>query len=80
MRADFIIANAAQLLSCAGPVPRRGSLQADARPLSDAAIASHAGEIVFVGLARECRYLPAFAAASFCSTAFQLTVFHQASR
>ena len=54
VRADFIIANAAQLLSCAGPVPRRGSLQADASPLSDAAIASHAGEIVFVGLAREC--------------------------
>jgi imidazolonepropionase len=54
VRADFIIANAAQLLSCAGPVPRRGALQADARPLSDAAVASHAGEIVFVGSARAC--------------------------
>jgi imidazolonepropionase len=54
VRADLIIANAAQLVSCAGPAPRCGAAQADASPLSDAAVASCGGEIVFVGSARAC--------------------------
>jgi imidazolonepropionase len=52
VRADFIIANAAQVVSCAGPAPRRGASQADARPVADATIAARDGKIVFVGPAQ----------------------------
>jgi imidazolonepropionase len=55
--ADFLIHNTAEVLTCAGPGPRAGARQADARPVSRAAVASYRGEIVFVGfeslLARE---------------------------
>lgn len=49
MIADFLIHNASEVLTCAGPAPRRGPAQADARSLSHAAVAAHEGRIVFVG-------------------------------
>jgi len=47
--ADFLIRNTAEVLTCAGPAPRRGKAQADARPIPRAAIAAHQGRIVFIG-------------------------------
>jgi imidazolonepropionase len=37
------------VLTCAGPAPRRGARQRDARPIQRAAVASLRGRIVFVG-------------------------------
>src|SRR5204863_3566746 len=45
----FLIHNASEVLTCAGPAPRRGPAQADARSLSHSAVASAGGRIVFVG-------------------------------
>jgi imidazolonepropionase len=47
--ADFLIHNASEVLTCAGPAPRRGPAQADARSLSHAAVAARDGRIVFIG-------------------------------
>jgi len=47
--ADLILTNIRQLISCAGPAPRRGSDQGAAPAVADGAIASLAGEIVYVG-------------------------------
>ena len=47
--ADFLIRNTAEVLTCAGPAPRRGAAQADARPIPRAAIAAREGRIVFIG-------------------------------
>jgi imidazolonepropionase len=47
--ADVLIHNTAEVLTCAGPAPRAGSRQADARPIARAAIAAYQGNIVFVG-------------------------------
>jgi imidazolonepropionase len=47
--ADFLIHNTCEVLTCAGPAPRLGPRQADARPIARAAVASYRGEIVFVG-------------------------------
>jgi imidazolonepropionase len=47
--ADFLIHNTAEVLTCAGPAPRRGRAQADARPVPRAAVAAHQGRIVFIG-------------------------------
>jgi imidazolonepropionase len=47
--ADFLVRNAAEVFTCAGPAPRRGAAQADARSIPAAAIASHEGRIVFIG-------------------------------
>jgi imidazolonepropionase len=47
--ADFLIHNASEVLTCAGPAPRRGPAQADARSLPHSAIAAAGGRIVFVG-------------------------------
>lgn len=49
MIADFLIHNTCEVLTCAGPAPRAGARQADARPIARAAVASHRGRIVFVG-------------------------------
>lgn len=49
MLADFIIRNTSEVLTCAGPGPRLGARQADARAVPRAAIASYRGLIVFVG-------------------------------
>jgi imidazolonepropionase len=55
--ADFLIRNTSDVLTCAGPAPRRGAAQADARSIPRAAIAARGGRIVFIGfeslLARE---------------------------
>jgi len=47
--ADLILTHIRQLIPCAGPAPRRGSDQAVAPVFTDGAIASRAGEIVYVG-------------------------------
>jgi len=47
--ADFLIRHTAEVLTCAGPAPRRGRAQADARPIPGAAIAAYEGRIVFIG-------------------------------
>ena len=62
MVADFLIHNTSEILTCAGPAPRIGARQADARPVTRAAIAAYRGRIVFVGLevllAREVELAP----------------------
>ena len=63
MRADFLVHNASELLTCAGDAPRRGNAQADAGSIADGAIAAREGRIVFVGpqrlLEREVELTPA---------------------
>jgi imidazolonepropionase len=54
MLADCIITNAGEVLTCAGPAPKRGADQADAGPIADAAVAALNGRIVFVGPADAC--------------------------
>ena len=49
MRADFILHNAAEILTCAGPAPRAGARQREAGAIVDASIAAADGRIVFVG-------------------------------
>ena len=49
MLADFLIRNTSDVLTCAGPAPRRGAAQADARSIPRAAIAARGGRIVFIG-------------------------------
>lgn len=55
MLADFIVRHARQLVTCAGPAPRRGPAQRETSPVADGAIASFEGRIVFVGTDAECR-------------------------
>jgi imidazolonepropionase len=47
--ADFLIYNSSELFTCAGPAPRRGAAQADARVISRGVVAAFEGRIVFVG-------------------------------
>jgi len=47
--ADFLIHNTSEVLTCAGPAPRRGRAQADAGSRARAVVASRDGTIVFVG-------------------------------
>src|SRR5437660_3267018 len=47
--ADFLIHNTSEVLTCAGPAPRRGRAQADAGSHPQAVVASRDGTIVFVG-------------------------------
>src|SRR5215217_6520132 len=54
MLADCIITNAEEVITCGGPAPRRGSDQAEARPIANGAVASFNGRIVFVGSAEAC--------------------------
>ncbi len=49
MRADFLIRNTSEVLTCAGPAPRAGARMADAGSRPRAIVASNAGMIVFVG-------------------------------
>ena len=62
MVADFLIHHTSEVLTCAGPAPRLGARQADARPVSRAAVAAYRGNIVFVGfeslLSREVELAP----------------------
>jgi len=53
VRADFLIRNASEVLTCAGPAPRTGARMADAGSRRHALVAAHAGTIVFVGDERE---------------------------
>jgi len=48
--ADFVVRNASEVLTCAGPAPRRGAAQADVQSLPSAAVAARHGRIVFVGI------------------------------
>jgi imidazolonepropionase len=54
MLADFVIRHARQLVTCAGPAPRRGTAQKETSPIADAAVASFQGRIVFVGADDAC--------------------------
>jgi len=49
MLADFVIRNASEVLTCAGPAPLTGARMSDAGSRPNAVIASHSGVIVFVG-------------------------------
>jgi imidazolonepropionase len=54
MNADFLIANADLVATCAGPEPRIGSAQRDIGAISNASVAGLNGRIVFVGSTEEC--------------------------
>ena len=62
MLADFLIHNTSEVLTCAGPAPRRGPAQADARSILRVAVAARHGTIVFIGfeslLSREVEMTP----------------------
>jgi imidazolonepropionase len=47
--ADLLIRNTSEVLTCAGPAPRRGSAQADVGSRPRAIVAAREGTIVFVG-------------------------------
>jgi imidazolonepropionase len=49
VRADFLIHNTAEVLTCAGPAPRIGRAQGDAGSCPRAVVAALGGAIVFVG-------------------------------
>ena len=53
--ADFLIHNTSEVLTCAGPAPRRGAAQADAGSVPRGAVAARDGAIVFVGPESEWR-------------------------
>jgi imidazolonepropionase len=55
MRADIIVHSALEVLTCAGPAPRRGPRQAEVRAVPGGAVAASEGRIVFVGSSDECR-------------------------
>ena len=55
MFADFLIHNASEVLTCAGPAPRIGPRQRDVGALPRAIVAGREGRIVFVGGADEWR-------------------------
>jgi imidazolonepropionase len=48
-RADFILRHARELVTCAGPAPRRGSDQAIVSAIPDGALACAEGRIVYAG-------------------------------
>ena len=47
--ADFLVRNARQLVTCAGPVPRRGTGQGALEAIPDGAVASLDGRVVYAG-------------------------------
>jgi imidazolonepropionase len=51
--ADFLIENTAEVLTCAGPAPRRGGAQSDAGSVTNGVVAAREGLIVFAGAADE---------------------------
>jgi imidazolonepropionase len=55
LRADLLITNTSEVLTCAGPAPRAGARQGDAGPYPRAVVAGLDGMIVFVGPADEWR-------------------------
>jgi imidazolonepropionase len=52
--ADFLIANADLIATCAGPGPRRGADQREISAIPNGSLAADHGRIVFVGPAGEC--------------------------
>jgi imidazolonepropionase len=54
---DFLIRNAAELFTCAGPAPRTGQAMREAGRIEDGALAADDGRIVFVGPTSECDWL-----------------------
>jgi imidazolonepropionase len=55
MVADLVVHNTCEILTCAGPAPRRGAAQRLASPIADGVVASLQGRIVFVGAEAEWR-------------------------
>ena len=53
LHADFLIRNAREILTCAGPAPLAGVRQADVSAMTGASLAARDGRIVFVGTAVE---------------------------
>ena len=53
MHADFLIHNLSQILTCAGPAPRRGPAQGDPGAIGAGMVAALGGTIVFVGTGSE---------------------------
>ena len=53
LHADFLIRNAREILTCAGPAPLAGSRQADVSAIAGASLAARDGRIVFVGTAAD---------------------------
>jgi len=51
--ADFVIEHANLVATCAGPAPRRGTVQRDITAIRDASVAAHQGVIVYVGPASD---------------------------
>jgi imidazolonepropionase len=51
VRADFVIRNASELFTCAGPAPRLRAAMGDAGRIENATLAALDGRIVFVGAA-----------------------------
>jgi imidazolonepropionase len=51
--ADFLIQNTSELLTCAGPAPRRGVAQSDAGSVPNGVVAAREGVIVFAGAAAD---------------------------
>ncbi|HWF83648.1 MAG TPA: imidazolonepropionase [Vicinamibacterales bacterium] len=49
MTADSLIQNTSEVLTCAGPAPRRGAAQSDAGSIPHGVVAAEHGAIVFVG-------------------------------
>ena len=49
MEADLVLQHARQLMTCAGPAPRRGAAQREAGAIDDGALAIRDGIIVFAG-------------------------------
>ncbi|RPJ71559.1 MAG: imidazolonepropionase [Acidobacteria bacterium] len=54
MLADFVVRNAREVITCAGPVPRRGIAQQDVAAIPRGAVAGLDGRIVFCGTQEEC--------------------------
>ena len=55
VRADVLIHNTSEILTCAGPAPRCGSAQRNAGAIERGVVAAANGRIVFVGSEREWR-------------------------
>jgi imidazolonepropionase len=51
--ADFLIEQATTIATCAGTAPRRGIAQREISPITNAVIAAHQGDIVYVGPAEQ---------------------------
>jgi imidazolonepropionase len=51
--ADFLVHNASEVLTCAGPAPRIGARQRDVSPIASGVVAGRDGRIVFVGTAED---------------------------